>query len=138
MKNRNYWSNQLFKDSKKLPYGFARSGVFTQRESQLLERHGCLLKALVEEKVFNPNETDLAIAKAIREGRFEFNELTQVWHKYITYNRRLISIGSGWSERNESRLERCLSVAMNDANSGVPILDVEDEFEPEEVILKAG
>ena len=96
MKVRAYWCSRPFVDSKKFPYGFSRSGIFTLAESQLLETKGHLLKALMDEKVFDPSEEDLAFCKAIRSGNYHFNTDTKVWFKYLSHQRRLISISGGW------------------------------------------
>lgn len=96
MKVRAYWCSRPFVDSKKFPYGFSRSGVFTLAESQLLEAKGNLFKALMEERVFDPTSEDLAFSRAMRAGEFNFNTDTKVWSKYLSHERRLISISGGW------------------------------------------
>ena len=96
MKMRAYWCDKRFFDSKKFPYGFSRSGVFTLAESEILESKGCLFQALMDEKVFDPTADDLAFVLAIRAGDFRLNNDTLIWSKYIFHQRRLISISGGW------------------------------------------
>lgn len=102
MKTRAHWCSKSFYDSKKFPYGFSRSGIFTYKESELLESKGHLLQALVNEEVFDPTPEDLVFVRAFKAGDFSQTFETQVWWKYISYQRNLISIAGSWiqSDRN--------------------------------------
>lgn len=96
MKLRAYWRSIFFKDTQKFPYGLSRSGVFSLSESQLLESKGSLFKALLEEQVFDPTEQDMLFVKAIKSGHYDFSDETKVWAKYMSHQRRIISISGGW------------------------------------------
>ncbi|MET1257055.1 DUF413 domain-containing protein [Aliikangiella maris] len=102
MKNRAYWCRKPFYDNKKFPYGFSRSGVFTYKESALLESKGYLFKALVEEQVADPSTDDLAFVKAIKSGEYDNCFETQVWWKYLSYQRHLISIAGSWIQSDKN------------------------------------
>ncbi|TQV85559.1 DUF413 domain-containing protein [Aliikangiella coralliicola] len=92
MKTRLEWLSKRFYDSKKFPYGFSRSGVFSVTQSEILESKGNLLQALINNQVIDPDEKDLAFVNAIRHGNINFNLETLVWFKYLNYQRKILSV----------------------------------------------
>ncbi len=88
MQPRDFWLGKKFYDTRKFPYGFSRSGIFSFSQSQLLENKGRLLNALIEGKVSNPNTEDKAFLKAIENGIYTLNTETLVWSKYKAYTRQ--------------------------------------------------
>ena len=85
---RDFWLGKKFYDTRKFPYGFSRSGIFSFSQSQLLENKGCLLSALVAGKVSNPNAEDKAFLKAIENGIYTLSTETLVWAKYKDFTRQ--------------------------------------------------
>lgn len=123
---RTYWCNKIFTDSKKFPYGFSRSGVFSLAESRELECKGSLFQALLNGEVFDPTAEDMAFVRAINAGVYSFNEDTRVWSKYMFHQRRMISISGGWisSDIDES-LADDLTI-LEDESGTEPKWEVED------------
>lgn len=133
MKTKAYWCSRRFYDSKKFPYGFSRSGLFTPMESELLESRGHLLQALLNEKVFDPNADDLAFVMAIRQKNYTFNEETRVWSKYRLPQKRLISVASGWyRQKDESNI-----IEMTNVKGEVPMIEWDDQDDDRIEILRA-
>jgi len=88
LREREFWLTKRFSDSKKFPYGISRSGIFSNSQSLLLEKKGCLLKALLDGNVANPTTEDLAFIDAVEKGVFTLNSETLVWAKYKDYARK--------------------------------------------------
>ncbi len=139
MKTRQYWCNKRFYDINKFPYGFARSGVFTHDESNLLEQNGSLLQALLDEQVFDPREQDLAFVKAVNAGDFEASSLTRVWGKYISHQRRLISIAGGWyqSEKSTQNVSSVELAEVMTQKDNLPVAEWDENPQEDVVILRA-
>lgn len=77
-------ARRQFADRRHYPYGFARSGDFSIRESQLLSQHGSLIAALLDGQLLpeSPQEQgyiDVAMGKRHAESAVE-----KVWYKYQT------------------------------------------------------
>ncbi|TQV73859.1 DUF413 domain-containing protein [Aliikangiella marina] len=137
MQIRAYWCDQVFSDSKKFPYGFSRSGVFSLAESEVLESKGCLFRALMDGKVFDPTAEDLAFVQAMNAGVYSFNKDTRIWSKYLFHQRRLISISGGWiSNDNEHDLDSEL-VDIDEVSATEPKWEV-SETGGNDDFLKAG
>ncbi|WP_196139984.1 DUF413 domain-containing protein [Aliikangiella sp. G2MR2-5] len=94
MKPRDYWLSRRFQDPRRYPYGIARSGDFTIAQSEMLERNGNLIEALLKGEVENPNEEDIQLKDAILKGDIQFSPLVQTWLKYSTTHHTKISISS--------------------------------------------
>ena len=88
MNSRDYYTKMKFQDNDKFPYGISRSGDFSLEESEFLTQKGCLYKALFENQLLNPIESDIRMIK-VYKGEIEastFEEKT--WLKYMKYKKR--------------------------------------------------
>ncbi|WP_196139250.1 DUF413 domain-containing protein [Aliikangiella sp. G2MR2-5] len=95
---RSYWLSKRFFDSRRFPYGFSRSGIFSLKQSQLLESKGQLFKALLNNLVHLPTCSDQQFVKAVLTGEYyhldpEIRDDVYVWLKYQTYSRDLVTLG---------------------------------------------
>jgi len=82
--DRNSLLKHSFKDPKNYPYGFARSGDFSIRESQCLQQYGRLYAALVDGELAPENQADHHfLATAHGDAEANTPEL-KAWMKYQT------------------------------------------------------
>jgi uncharacterized protein YifE (UPF0438 family) len=107
---REYWLSREFSDDSFFPYGIARSGDFTIRQSEILETRGELISALIRGKVLDLNIKDRGLKKSILENDSEQGEVAATWLKYLRLKSKSQTVQS---------LHTCQQVA-ND--------DFEDEF----------
>ncbi len=88
------FSHQSFFDSKHFPRGFARSGYFTIKESQLLESCGRTMKALFDGSQAPANEeeqkfVDEVLGRRAAESAYALcwlKYLQKINHKHVVYN----------------------------------------------------
>ncbi len=71
-----------FIDKKNYPYGFARSGDFSINESKLLQAHGSLFAALVDEKITPENDEEQAYLESALGHRDPATPQEKAWLKY--------------------------------------------------------
>jgi len=98
MQTREFWLGKRFEDRKKFPYGFSRSGDFTIKQSEILEKYGYLMSALVAGDVSDPNEEDKAFLEALEKWPDTDHPWAKIWHKYKSINRHLITASSSCKE----------------------------------------
>ncbi|MEM0515497.1 DUF413 domain-containing protein [Pseudoalteromonas sp. YIC-827] len=72
-----------FYNDEKFPRGFSRSGNFTLLESEILEQHGRLLKALQEKTVEPSNDTQAHFVAATTGLSTPINPIESAWIKYL-------------------------------------------------------
>ncbi|WP_417348380.1 DUF413 domain-containing protein [Ferrimonas sp.] len=92
-----------FFDDTHFPRGFARSGHFTMKESDLLEQYGRRLKALADGKqppVTPQEEQFISMARGERPAE---SVLEQAWTKYIakSQRRKLFTMSSKSSSEDD-------------------------------------
>lgn len=82
--DRNALLQRSFKDPKNYPYGFARSGDFSIKESQCLQQYGSLYAALVDGELQPQNQEDhYFLATAHGDAEANTPQL-KAWMKYQT------------------------------------------------------
>ncbi|GAP74026.1 hypothetical protein W04_0537 [Pseudoalteromonas sp. SW0106-04] len=72
-----------FYNDEKFPRGFSRSGHFTLLESEILEEHGRLLKALQEKTVEPINDIQAHFVAATTGVSTPINPVEKAWIKYL-------------------------------------------------------
>ncbi|RKF22073.1 DUF413 domain-containing protein [Alginatibacterium sediminis] len=75
-------SNRRFYDDKKFKRGFSRSGAFTIKEAELLERSGHAFKALDMGEREPSNEAEASFVACFRGLSEASNAEEKVWAKY--------------------------------------------------------
>ena len=81
--NRDTLLRKTFNDFRNYPYGFARSGDFSIRESDALLHYGCLISAMVSGEYKAETEDDkslLAVALGNKEAE---TQVEKAWVKYM-------------------------------------------------------
>ena len=80
--NRDQISKKPFNDFKNYPYGFARSGDFSIRESELLSAHGSLVAALVNGELEPMSAEEQSLIAVARGEKAAETALEKAWSKY--------------------------------------------------------
>ena len=75
--------DQRFYNDEKFPRGFSRSGQFTLLESEILQEHGRLLKALQEKTQAPENDTQSHFVAATNGESEPINHIEKTWIKYL-------------------------------------------------------
>ncbi|BDY03340.1 DUF413 domain-containing protein [Ferrimonas sp. YFM] len=114
-----------FFDDKHFPRGFARSGHFTMKESDLLEQYGRRLKALAEgtQPPATPQEEQfISMARGERPAE---TVLEQAWTKYIakSQRRKLFTMSSKSSSADEGDDDDGGSEDLTSDQDGIMELD---------------
>lgn len=83
-------SKCMFYDSVNYPHGFARSGVFTKRESEILSSCGYVITQLLKGDMEPQNFTQKDFIKVVSGKRDAESEVEKAWMKYqnSTSNKR--------------------------------------------------
>lgn len=91
MKQSDFASSKMFFDSKNFPRGIARSGLFSRREAEILERHGFAMQALANGTREAETDAEKAFVEMIGGERAAESEFEKAWSKYTyhTTNRRV-------------------------------------------------
>lgn len=91
MADNDFASSRLFYDNKHFPKGFGRSGIFSRREAELLERHGYAMQELSSGRRPPVTEAETAFCEVLAGKRQAETEFERVWLKYCdnTSHRRL-------------------------------------------------
>ena len=76
--------NTIFFDRDNYPYGFARSGDFSIKESQLLEEFGMLYAALADGKISPESPEEQHVLNVITGNKDAQTAVEKVWLKYQT------------------------------------------------------
>lgn len=71
-----------FNDFRNYPYGFARSGDFSIRESDALLHFGCLITALLNGEVQPETDEDKALLAVARGEQGAVTPVEKAWVKY--------------------------------------------------------
>lgn len=71
-----------FNDFRNYPYGFARSGDFSIRESDALLHYGCLISALVAGEIEPQTDDDKALLAVARCEQPAATPAEKAWVKY--------------------------------------------------------
>jgi uncharacterized protein YifE (UPF0438 family) len=79
---RDYWLSREFSDNSSFPYGIARSGDFTIRQSEILNTKGALISALIKNEVLDPNSEDRRLKKSILANGSGQDEIAATWLMY--------------------------------------------------------
>jgi len=126
MENREFWLQIPYDNLVKFPYGFARSGIFSLPQAQMLENNGCLIHALLNDQVSNPTQSDINLTNAINRGEICDDEMVNVWLKYTRYSREILTL----SDIKEKSTDKLQSVS-NDKF----VVTEDDKLLPEEDIV---
>lgn len=73
-----------FNDFRNYPYGFARSGDFSIRESDALLHYGCLITALLSGEVAPQTDEDHNLLAVARGEQAAVTPVEKAWAKYQT------------------------------------------------------
>ncbi|PTB86195.1 hypothetical protein C9940_03390 [Pseudidiomarina aestuarii] len=71
-----------FNDFKHYPYGFARSGDFSIRESDLLAKHGSLISALMSGELEPQSAEEQSLLAVARGEKAADSPVERAWSKY--------------------------------------------------------
>lgn len=71
-----------FNDFRHYPYGFARSGDFSIRESDALLHYGCLITALLNGEVAAETEEDKNLLAVAKGEQAPVTPVEKAWAKY--------------------------------------------------------
>ncbi|CAB0151777.1 hypothetical protein PSI9734_02143 [Pseudidiomarina piscicola] len=80
--NRDLITKKSFNDFKNYPYGFARSGDFSIRESELLSKHGNLIAALLAGDIEPINSEEQSLLAVARGEKAAVSLVEKAWVKY--------------------------------------------------------
>ena len=75
-------ADKIFHDRINFPYGFARSGDFSNRQVALLEKHGQAYKALQDGAVEPKNAEEQAFVNCCQNQKPAETDHEKVWQKY--------------------------------------------------------
>ncbi|MBU2886950.1 DUF413 domain-containing protein [Gilvimarinus agarilyticus] len=64
----------------------------TSAQIRLIKKHGCLINALLQDEVLNPNFADLQILKAINGKNAPTNPVVHAWQKYTQLKQSQITL----------------------------------------------
>src|SRR5690554_3009016 len=82
--NREQIIKKSFNDFKNYPYGFARSGDFSIRESELLAKHGSLIAALMSGELEPESAEEQSLLAVARGEKAADSAIGKAWSKYQT------------------------------------------------------
>ncbi|ABC28280.1 uncharacterized protein conserved in bacteria [Hahella chejuensis KCTC 2396] len=87
MNQKDFASSKVFYDTKHFPRGFSRSGFFSKKEADMLERSGYALQELTNgnRKPATPAEEQLLTV--LRGERAPGTDIEKVWIKYLKHIR---------------------------------------------------
>jgi uncharacterized protein len=97
MSQKDFASSKIYYDTKHYPRGFHRSGIYSRREAELLERHGYAMKELASgaRQPATPAEQQFVqVCKGEMESQ---TELEKAWLKYyraVTTRRVIYTAGA--------------------------------------------
>ncbi|MDN7125042.1 DUF413 domain-containing protein [Pseudidiomarina terrestris] len=80
--NRDQITKKAFNDFKNYPYGFARSGDFSIRESDVLSKHGSLIAALINGEVEPMSAEEQSLLAVARGEKAAESDIEKAWSKY--------------------------------------------------------
>ncbi len=80
--NRDLITKKAFNDFKNYPYGFARSGDFSIRESDLLAKHGSLIAALMSGEIEPESAEEQSLLAVARGEKAAETVVEKAWSKY--------------------------------------------------------
>lgn len=80
--NRDQIIMKAFNDFKNYPYGFARSGDFSIRESELLAKHGSLIAALMSGELEPESAEEQSLLAVARGEKAADTAVEKAWSKY--------------------------------------------------------
>lgn len=98
-----------FFDDDNFPYGFRRSGEFTPRQAELLERHGLALKALASGKQAPATQEEADFVACCRGERLPETELEKAWTRYTRVcqtDKGFYTLCDSRQARSDNRLPR--------------------------------
>ncbi len=84
-------SSKPFFDTKHFPRGISRSGLFSRKEAELLERHGHAMQELANGNRQPVGAAEQAFVSMVNGERQAQSDLEKVWSKYKSHttNRRV-------------------------------------------------
>ncbi|RUO76839.1 DUF413 domain-containing protein [Pseudidiomarina taiwanensis] len=95
-----------FNDFKNYPYGFARSGDFSIRESDLLLKHGSLALALMNSEIEPESAEEQSLLAVALGQKAAETPLEKAWSKYLArINRPKVGSMYGRSRPNDESFE---------------------------------
>ena len=71
-----------FNDFRNYPYGFARSGDFSIRESDALTHYGCLITAMLNGEFKPTSQEDIDLLAAAKGEQAPVTPVEKAWAKY--------------------------------------------------------
>ena len=83
MRVREYYLGRSFADRANYPYGIERSGDFSLKECQILNRCGSLYQALLNGEVKDPNDDDVRLMAIMAKQIEPQTPEEKVWLKYL-------------------------------------------------------
>lgn len=100
-----FFSPKMFQDKKHFPYGFARSGVFTKKQTTLLEKHGYAM-ALIASGEQAPSCTEeqqfLAFCQGARPAESDFEKVWSLYRQQVGKKPGYVSMEAGKSGSREA------------------------------------
>ena len=90
-------SNKIFYDNKHYPHDFHRSGIYSRREAELLERHGYALKDLASGLRAPATPAEEQFVKVTKGEAPATTEIEKAWLKYyraVTTRRVVYTAGA--------------------------------------------
>lgn len=104
--NREQLIKKPFNDFKNYPYGFARSGDFSIRESELLGKHGSLITALMSGEIEPESAEEQSLLAVARGEKAAETPIEKAWSKYqARINRPKVGSMYGRSRYTDDALE---------------------------------
>jgi uncharacterized protein YifE (UPF0438 family) len=91
MSQSDFASSKLFFDTKNFPRGISRSGLFSKKEAEILERHGFAMQELANGNREPVSAAEKAFVSMVAGERMAESEIEKVWSKYKSHttNRRV-------------------------------------------------
>lgn len=104
-----------FTDFRNYPYGFARSGDFSIRESDALLHYGCLINALVAGELSPTTDDDKALLAVAKGEQAPMTPVEKAWVKYqARINRPKVGSMYGRSKVYEDESDYSASIEDDD------------------------
>jgi len=97
MSQKDFASSKFFYDTKNYPHGFHRSGIYSRREAEILERHGYALKDLASgarEPATPAEKQFVLVANGEQPASTEIEKAWQKYYRAVTTRRVIYTAGA--------------------------------------------
>ncbi len=96
MSQSDFASSKMFYDTKNFPRGISRSGLFSRREVEILERHGSAMQALYDGSRKAETAAEKDFLKVLAGEKDASTEFEKTWLKYLKHtSQRRVSYTTG-------------------------------------------